>query len=99
MTRPVFMKHLTQNWLRALPELRAMLGVRAPVRIAQIGGGEGLAAIRIAFTYPNVQVYGYDLGRPSIRVALEAAAKAGVADRTHFEGRDAADPEIKGDGD
>ena len=97
MTRPVFMNHLTQNWLRALPELQAMLDDGAPVRIAEVGCGEGLAAIRIALAYPNAQVYGFDLDEPSIRAALEAAAKAGVADRTHFEVRDAADPEIKGD--
>lgn len=98
MTRPVFMKHLTQNWLRALPELRAMLGVRAPVRIAQIGCGEGLAAIRIAITYPNARCTVTTSAGHQF-ASLKAAAKAGVADRTHCEGRDAADPEIQGDGD
>jgi 2-polyprenyl-3-methyl-5-hydroxy-6-metoxy-1,4-benzoquinol methylase len=97
MTRPVFVNHLTQNWLPALPEVQARLTAGEPVRIAEIGCGEGLAAITIARAYPNAQVDGYDLDEPSIVMAREAAADAGVADRARFELRDAADPSIGGD--
>ena len=97
MTRPVFMNHLTQNWLPALPEVQQKLDAGAPVRIAEVGCGEGLAAIQIALAYSNAEIFGYDLDEPSIRAAREAAIGAGVADRTHFEVRDAADPTIEGD--
>jgi 2-polyprenyl-3-methyl-5-hydroxy-6-metoxy-1,4-benzoquinol methylase len=96
-TRPVFVNHLTQNWLPALPEVQAKLDVGAPVRIAEVGCGEGLAAITIARAYPSAEVHGYDLDDASIAVAQQSAVDAGVADRARFELRDAADPTIKGD--
>lgn len=95
-TRPVFVNHLTQNWLPALPDVQAKLDAGTPVRIAEVGCGEGLAAITIARSYPNAEVDGYDLDEASIRVAQQAAADAGVADRARFETRDAADPTING---
>ena len=96
-TRPVFVNHLTQNWLPALPDVQAKLDAGTPVRIAEVGCGEGLAAITIARAYPNAEVDGYDLDDASIAVAQRAAADAGVADRARFELRDAADPTIDGD--
>ena len=96
-TRPVFVNHLTQNWLPALPDVQAKLDAGTPVRIAEVGCGEGLAAITIARAYPNAEVDGYDLDDASIAVAQQAAADAGVADRARFEVRDAADPTIDGD--
>lgn len=96
-TRPVFVNHLTQNWLPALPEIQRKLDAGTPVRIAEVGCGEGLAAIVIARAYPNVEVHGYDLDEASIAAAQRAAAEAGVADRARFELRDAADPAIIGD--
>jgi 2-polyprenyl-3-methyl-5-hydroxy-6-metoxy-1,4-benzoquinol methylase len=96
-TRPVFVNHLTQNWLPALPEVQAKLDAGEPVRIAEVGCGEGLAAITIARAYPNAEVDGYDLDEASIDVARKEAAAAGVAERARFELRDAADPAIVGD--
>jgi 2-polyprenyl-3-methyl-5-hydroxy-6-metoxy-1,4-benzoquinol methylase len=95
-TRPVFVNHLTQNWLPALPDVQAKLDAGAPVRIAEVGCGEGLAAITIARAYPSAEVDGYDLDDASIAVAQQAAVEAGVADRARFELRDAADPTITG---
>ena len=96
-TRPVFINHLTQNWLPALPDVQQKLDAGAQVRFAEVGCGEGLAAITIARAYPNAQVHGYDLDDASIAAARLAAADAGVADRTRFEVRDAGDPTIRGD--
>jgi 2-polyprenyl-3-methyl-5-hydroxy-6-metoxy-1,4-benzoquinol methylase len=96
-TRPVFVNHLTQNWLPALTDVQAKLNTGTPVRIAEVGCGEGLAAITIARAYPNAEVDGYDLDEASIAAAQRAAADAGVADRARFELRDAADPSIAGD--
>ena len=95
-TRPVFVNHLTQHWLPALPDVQAKLNAGTPVRIAEVGCGEGLAAITIARRYPNAVVDGYDLDDASIAAAQRAAAGAGVADRARFEVRDAADPTING---
>jgi 2-polyprenyl-3-methyl-5-hydroxy-6-metoxy-1,4-benzoquinol methylase len=96
-TRPVFVNHLTQNWLPALPDVQAKLDAGTQVRIAEVGCGEGLAAITIARAYSNAEVDGYDLDDASIAAAQRAAADAGVADRARFELRDAADPTINGD--
>ena len=52
-TRPVFANHLTQNWLPALDEVQGKLDAGTPVRIAEVGSGEGLAAITIARAYPE----------------------------------------------
>jgi 2-polyprenyl-3-methyl-5-hydroxy-6-metoxy-1,4-benzoquinol methylase len=89
-TRPVFVNHLTQNWLPALPELQAKLTAGEPVRVAELGCGEGLAAVTIAAAYPNATVDGYDLDEASIAVARAHAVSAGVHDRVHFEVRDVA---------
>jgi 2-polyprenyl-3-methyl-5-hydroxy-6-metoxy-1,4-benzoquinol methylase len=96
-TRPAFVNHLTQHWLPALPDLQAKLDAGTPVRIAEVGCGEGLAAITIARAYPNVEVDGFVLDEASISAAQRDAAVAGVGDRARFELRDAADPTIDGD--
>ncbi|MGQ0826472.1 MAG: SAM-dependent methyltransferase [Actinomycetota bacterium] len=95
-TRPVFANHLVQNWLPALPEVQAKLERGEPVRIAEVGCGEGLAAITIARAYPNAEVHGFDLDDASITAARKHAADAGVADRAVFDVRDAADIAIEG---
>lgn len=96
-TRPVFVNHLTQNWLPALPEVQAKLDAGTQVRIAEVGCGEGLAAITIARAFENVEVDGFDLDGASVEVAIREAAAAGVGDRARFEVRDAADPTIAGE--
>jgi 2-polyprenyl-3-methyl-5-hydroxy-6-metoxy-1,4-benzoquinol methylase len=96
-TRPVFVNHLTQAWLPALPEVQSRLDAQQPVRIAEVGCGEGLAGITIARAYPSAHVDGYDLDEVSIAAANRAAIVANVADRVHFEVRDAGDPTIHGD--
>jgi 2-polyprenyl-3-methyl-5-hydroxy-6-metoxy-1,4-benzoquinol methylase len=96
-TRPVFANHLTQTWLPALPDVQAKLTKGEGVRIAEIGCGEGLAAVTIARAYPNVEIDGYDLDDASIAVARKAAADAGVGDRVRFHVQDAADASVEGD--
>ena len=96
-TRPVFANHLTQTWLPALTDIQAKLTAGERVRIAEVGCGEGLAAITIARAYPNAEIDGFDLDEASIAVARKEAAAAGVGDRARFEMRDAADPAIVGD--
>jgi 2-polyprenyl-3-methyl-5-hydroxy-6-metoxy-1,4-benzoquinol methylase len=96
-TRPVFLNHLTQTWLPALPAVQERLTAGEPVRIAEVGCGEGLAAITIAKAYANANVDGYDLDEASLDVARKEAEAAGVGDRVQFHTRDAGDPDIAGD--
>ena len=96
-TRPAFVNHLTQTWLPALVDVQAKLTAGERVRIAEVGCGEGLAAITIAAAYPNAEIDGFDLDQASIAVARKQAADAGVAERARFEVRDAADPAIVGE--
>jgi 2-polyprenyl-3-methyl-5-hydroxy-6-metoxy-1,4-benzoquinol methylase len=96
-TRPVFVNHLTQTWLPALVGVQAKLTAGERVRVAEVGCGEGLAAITIAGAYPNAEIDGFDLDEASIAVARQQAGAAGVGERARFEVRDAADPAIVGE--
>ncbi len=96
-TRPVFVNHLVQSWLPALGDLHDRLAGGEPVRIAEVGCGEGMAAITIAKAFPNARIDGFDLDDASIAVASADAAAAGVHDRVRFHAWDAGDPAIEGD--
>lgn len=89
-SRPVFSNHLIQNWLPALPDVHATL-VSGAARVAEIGCGEGFAAVLIATAFPGVRIDGFDLDDASIAAARRAAIDAGVADRVRFEVSDAAE--------
>ena len=82
--RPAFVNLLTTEWLPSVPGLSARLESGAP-KVAEIGCGEGWAAIAIAKTWPNARVEGFDLDDASIAAARKHAAEAGVADRVRFE--------------
>jgi len=88
-SRPVFSSHLVQTWLPALPDVHAKL-VSGKARVAEIGCGEGFAAVLMARSFPGVSVDGFDLDDASIAAARRAAVDAGVADRVRFEVADAA---------
>lgn len=88
-TRPVFVNNLLQEWLPALPDIHARLEAGEPLRIAEIGCGEGIATITIASAFPNVVAHGFDLDEASISAARKHAAEAGVGDRVRFELADA----------
>jgi 2-polyprenyl-3-methyl-5-hydroxy-6-metoxy-1,4-benzoquinol methylase len=95
-TRPVFANHLTQHWLPAVPEVQGRLEAGEAVRIAEVGCGEGLAAVTIAQRFPEARVDGFDLDPASIAAARRAAERAGVGDRARFVERDAADVDLEG---
>ena len=68
-TRPVFVNNLTQDWLPALPDIHARLVAGEPLRIAEIGCGEGIASITLAPAFPAAVVHGFDLDEASIAAA------------------------------
>lgn len=95
MTRPLFVHHLVQEWIPAMPEIDARLKA-SPARVADIGMGQGWSSIALARGYPLVHVDGFDLDEASVAVAQQRAREAGVQDRVTFQVRDAGDPELAG---
>ena len=93
----VFVNHLVQSWLPAMGDVHERLVRGEPVRIAEVGCGEGFAAITIAKAFPSVTIDGFDLDDASIAAASAGASAAGVSDRVRFHARDAGDPAIAGD--
>ena len=89
--RPAFLSLLTTEWLPAVPGVIDRLATGAPVRVAEIGSGEGWAAIAIARAWPNAAVDGFDVDEASVAAARKNAADAGVADRVRFDVCDVAD--------
>lgn len=81
--RPNYRAHLTADWIPALSGVEAKLNVGA--RVADIGCGLGTSTILMAQAYPKATFAGFDYHPESIRLARDAAARAGVSDRVTFE--------------
>lgn len=75
--RPGYEMNLVSNWIPALEGVEDKL--RAGGTIADIGCGHGSSSVLMAESYPNAQVYGYDLHGPSIDDARQKATKANVS--------------------
>jgi SAM-dependent methyltransferase len=75
--------HLVAEWIPALDGVEAKL--RAGAAVADVGCGHGASTILMAKAFPNSHFTGFDYHPASIDRAREAAAEAGVADRTSFE--------------
>jgi 2-polyprenyl-3-methyl-5-hydroxy-6-metoxy-1,4-benzoquinol methylase/DNA-binding transcriptional ArsR family regulator len=88
-TRPWFENLLVQEWIPAVPEVKAKLERGA--RYADVGCGAGLALIKLARAFPRSTFVGYDSFKGQLERARKAAEEAGVTDRVRFELRDAAD--------
>ncbi len=84
INRPAYVNLLASDWLPQIPGLVDRLqdpGARA----AEIGCGEGWAAISLARAFPELRVDGFDNDEASIAAARKYAAEAGVSDRAKFE--------------
>jgi SAM-dependent methyltransferase len=90
LNRPMFLNQLGSEWLPAMPDVDRRLRADPLARVADVGCGTGWSSIAIAKAYPKVRVDGFDLDEPSIAIAQENAANAGIGDRVRFEARDAA---------
>jgi SAM-dependent methyltransferase len=93
---PAFWEQLPGEWLPAIADVHARLNADPPARVADIGCGHGWSSLGMARGYPKIEVDGFDLDAPSIQRAQENAARNGLADRVHFQVRDAADPSLAG---
>jgi 2-polyprenyl-3-methyl-5-hydroxy-6-metoxy-1,4-benzoquinol methylase len=85
--RPAYVNLLASDWLTHLPGLVDRLCVPR-ARVAEIGCGEGWAAISLARAFPDLRVDGFDNDEASIMAARKYAAEAGLGDRITFEAVD-----------
>jgi len=92
--RPNYRAHLVSEWIPALGDTEAKL--KAGARVADVGCGLGTSTILMAQAYPKSTFVGFDYHDGSIKMAREAAAKAGVGDRVKFEVAKAKDYPGKG---
>ena len=92
--RPNYRAHLVSEWIPALEGTEAKL--KAGAKVADVGCGLGTSTILMAQAYPKSSFVGFDYHDGSIKMAREAAAKAGVGDRVKFEVAKAKDYPGKG---
>jgi ubiquinone/menaquinone biosynthesis C-methylase UbiE len=92
--RPVFTGLLVQQWLPAIPDLHARLAQGG--RVAELGCGEGWAAVALAKGYPSLRVDAFDSDDASIAAARRLAAEHQVAGRVRFEVADVTGPALEG---
>ena len=92
--RPNYRAHLVSEWIPALDGVEAKL--KAGAKVADVGCGLGTSTILMAQAYPKSTFVGFDYHDGSIKMAQEAAAKAGVGDRVKFEVAKAKDYPGKG---
>jgi len=81
--RPNYRAHLISEWIPALEGTEAKL--KAGAKVADVGCGLGTSTILMAQAYPKSTFVGFDYHDGSIKMAREAANKAGVGDRVKFE--------------
>ena len=92
--RPNYRAHLISEWIPALGDTEAKLKTGA--KVADVGCGLGTSTILMAQAYPKSSFVGFDYHDGSIKMAREAANKAGVGDRVKFEVAKAKDYPGKG---
>jgi SAM-dependent methyltransferase len=85
-TNSWFENFLVQEWIPAMPDVKAKLEKGALV--ADGGCGNGKALIKLAQAYPNSRYVGYDIFEPATIKAPARAKEAGVGDIVRFEHRD-----------
>jgi SAM-dependent methyltransferase len=86
INRPAFGTSLVEAWIPAVEGLAARL--EAGGRIADLGCGQGFAAVSVAKRFPGAEVWGIDVDAASIEDARANAAAASV--KVRFECADAA---------
>lgn len=81
--RPGYQAHLVAEWIPALDGVAPKL--EAGASVADVGCGHGASTVLMAQAYPQSTFVGFDYHDASIERARQAAADAGVDDRTSFE--------------
>lgn len=81
--RPSYLGHLVSSWIPALDGVGEKL--RQGAKVADVGCGHGASTLLMAQAYPQSRFFGFDFHGPSIEVARQRAAKAGLSERVTFE--------------
>ncbi|MGW4471344.1 methyltransferase domain-containing protein [Nonomuraea sp. NPDC004354] len=90
INRPAFTHELAATWIAAMPDVVERLTSAPRPRIADVGCGQGWAAIAAARAFPNARVDGVDADESSIADARAHAEQAGLGDRVRLVRADAA---------
>jgi len=77
---------LLQQWIPAMPEVKAHL--ERGCDAADVGCGRGRAIVKLAQAFPRSRYVGYDNFGPTVSRATANAREAGVSDCVRFEERD-----------
>jgi SAM-dependent methyltransferase len=77
---------LVQEWIPAMPHVRAML--ERGVGVADLGCGGGRVLVKLAQAFPDSRFTGYDLVEANVQRAAARAEQAGVAGRVRFQALD-----------
>jgi len=89
MNRPFFENDLVELFAGFGP-VHDLLS-RPGVKVADIGCGAGWSTLALARAYPDATFHGYDIDAPSVAIATQNAAAAGLDDRVTFSSDDIAD--------
>lgn len=73
---------VADQWIPALPALKAKLDAGADV--AEVGCGAGQCIVPVAAAFPNSHFTGFDIDAASLAKARAKAASAGITDRITF---------------
>jgi 2-polyprenyl-3-methyl-5-hydroxy-6-metoxy-1,4-benzoquinol methylase len=74
--RPGYIANLVENWIGALDGVEAKL--QAGARVADVGCGHGSTSVLMAQTFPNSEIFAFDIHGPSVEDARLKASAAGV---------------------
>jgi SAM-dependent methyltransferase len=80
--RPGYKANLVSSWLPALQGVVPKLEKGA--KVADIGCGHGASTVVMAKAFPKSKFFGFDYHQPSVEVATQRAAEAGVQNQVKF---------------
>lgn len=86
LTSTWFENLMLQQWIPAMPDVKAHL--ERGCDVADVGCGRGRAIIKLAKAFPRSRYVGYDNFGPTVARAAANAREASVSDRVRFEERD-----------
>jgi len=93
--RPFYLNSLVDGYLKQIEGLDSALS-RTGSRVAEIGPGGGWALIAIASAYPGLACDGFDLDGPTVAMANNNVAAAGLDGRIAIHEQDAAAARFQG---
>src|SRR5206468_8292803 len=74
---------LLQQWIPAMPDVKALL--ERGCDVADVGCGRGRGIIKLAQAFPQSRCVGYDNFGPTVARATANACQTGGSDRVRFE--------------